>query len=105
MAAKYLLFLILNDEFLSKVAPVPRAGCLLYSSNSPVSAWHKPAQPASRDSAKARKNCLSLREECFSHNAISYPAEPFSTAFQDNEVGRKTAVTSFLDGEGLVSWG
>lgn len=45
------------------------------------------------------------KRKFFLHNTISYPAEPFNTAFQDDEVGRKTALTSSLDGEGERGWG
>lgn len=81
---------MLNDEFLIKVAPLCRmfALQLQYTCEcvAQTSATRKPRL------CKSMKKCLPLRKECFSHDAISYPAEPFNIAFQ--EVGRKSAVTS-----------
>lgn len=54
---------------------------------------------------KSPKNFSSLRETCLSPDATSYPAEPFSIAFNDDILDRKTAVTSLLDREELAVWG
>lgn len=57
-----------------------------------------------RDSEKAQRIPLPLTEAHLFPDDISYPTEPFNIGFKDDVVGRKTAVISLLDEEGLMAW-
>lgn len=88
MATKNLLPLVLNDEFLIKVRPVPHAGCVLHGSKLPHNCRSQTSTARKgRDSAKARRISPPLREARLFSDAISYPTDPFNISFNGDVVG------------------